>query len=172
MKIINKTDFPDWMLRRMISWCAKELDFPVRQLALAEFKNTRRRSGDSLYVAWGGFARWRDARANYKRSINVRIAPNNDPFPRLTIKHHGGLQESIADRVEALVKVTAHEIAHHEQHRRKTNTRRYNRRGGSERSTNQLAFRCLRLFREQRDKLLMEWFESKSNPVENSVSIG
>lgn len=32
MRLVNTTDFPNYFLRRMVSWCCKQLDFSVRKI--------------------------------------------------------------------------------------------------------------------------------------------
>lgn len=143
MKLRNTTDFPDYFLRRLVSWCCRELELPASKVRQVTFANSRGAYGGCAYLG--------------NLSVGVRIGPPGY-FPCKTAKHYDGLQETLVDRTEGLVAVTAHELAHLEQYRRRTTTRRGGF-GGSERLTDAMAFRCLRAFREQRDSLLAEWSE-------------
>jgi hypothetical protein len=93
----NSTDYPDYMLRRMVSWCCKQLDMPVRRVRAVQFTNCSR--------YWRGRA--------WSRRILVRIGPDAG-YP-YTGKYPGRTYAptyTVNDRTEALVKVTAHELAH------------------------------------------------------------
>lgn len=139
----NSTDWPDYYLRRMLSWVCKELEFPVRQIKNVEFGN--RKTCD-----WSGRA-W-----SYNR-ILVRIGPA-DRFPCHARVYRDGFSVGrIADRVEALVKVTAHEVAHLDNGERGNRSRERGGWGGSERYTDAAAKRVLEAFRENRDALVAEW---------------
>ena len=138
----NTTDWTDDFLRRMTAWCCRELEYPSTGLR-ARFGNSCR--------AWGGLAYLG------RNRIGVRISPKPESFPTRTHKHRGGLQETIADRIEALVKVTAHEIAHLEAYARGDRSRSRGGGGGSERNTDHRAYGVLRTFRKDRDRLLVEW---------------
>ena len=143
MKFINTIpDFPDAMLRRMVAWCCKELELPCRYVKEIAFRKSSR--------AYGGLARRRGT------VIGVRVG-DASKFPTPTFKHRWGLQETIADRIEALVAITAHELAHAEAYYRQSKTRKGGAGGGSERATDVAAFRVLRTFRENRAALLAAW---------------
>jgi hypothetical protein len=53
MKLFNTTDFPDYFLRRMVSWCCKQLDMPVGKLFSATFRNRTYSRTGHCKVAWG-----------------------------------------------------------------------------------------------------------------------
>jgi hypothetical protein len=153
VKLTNTTDFPDYFLRRLYSWCCKELEISPRYIREIAFRNSSR--------AWGGLAYLS------QRRIGVRIG-TPESFPCKTKKHRYGLQETIADQTEALIEITAHELAHHEQYIRGSKTRQSGSGGGSERMTDQQAFRVLRTFREQREQLLAVWYLP---PAQRPVSV-
>jgi hypothetical protein len=76
--------------------------------------------------------------------------------------------EAFADRVEALVAVTAHELYHcaadrHPDHRQRT--RRRNSFGSSERLTHVMEVKVLRAFRANREALLAAWSADDAKPV-------
>ena len=143
MKLTNTTDFSDYFLRRMYSWCCKEIEISPRYIREITFKKSCR--------AWGGLAYL------HQRRIGIRTG-KPECFPCKTKKHRYNLQETIADQVEAVVMVTAHELAHHEQYICGSKTRQSGNPGGAERLTDIQAFRVLRTFREQREQLLAEWY--------------
>lgn len=140
MTITNSTDWPLWFLRRMTSWCCKQLDMPGRDIKTAVFRNSR--------AAWGGCARyWRGA-------ITVCVG-HAGHFPTEGYRHANGHQNKIGDRVECLVWVTAHEAAHVAQ--KHTRTRQQGGGGGSEMATEWFAAPVLAKFRESKESLLAEW---------------
>ena len=100
MKIINTTDHSNRMLRRMVSWCCRQLDLKVGYVNEANFRNRSRRcySGVACKTRRGG-------------RIVVSIAKTNELFP-VKCRRRGPIQNEYADRIEALVGVTAHELSH------------------------------------------------------------
>lgn len=144
MKIHNTTTWSSEFLRRMVSWCCREVDYPSTGLCV-RFGNSRRQWGGLAYLG--------------RNRIGVRVSQHDADFPCRTRKHFTGAQELIADRVEALVKVTAHEIAHLEAYRRRSRSRRGGGGGGSEQLTDQVAFTVLRKFRRHRGELESWWRE-------------
>jgi hypothetical protein len=148
MKIKNSTSWQDWMLRRMVSWCCKELEMPVRSVKLAVFRNSR--------STWGGCAR------GWRGQISVCVTRNEAEFPARCDNHKGGEPESFSDRFECLVAVTAHELYHiaaHCANDHRQRTRNYGRGGyqSSERVTCAQEIRVLKSFRTSREALLAEW---------------
>lgn len=144
MKLKNTTDWTDHFLRRMVAWCCRQIDMPVRSIHSAVFRRSR--------AAWGGCARYS------RRQISVCVGDARH-FPANAGSHEKG--EAFADRLECLVAVTAHEayhIAAHavDDHRQKTR-RGTDRTASSERRTCLEEMRVLRVFRANRDALLAEW---------------
>ena len=135
MKIENTTDFPDYFLRRMTSWCLKQHECPVRELKTATFRNrTTGRDRSGRCRGWAG---------EIICSVTV----------------HGTVDE----RINILVGITAHETGHianwHE-----GNTSRRSRRyggvvshGGSEAVTCRMERRVYNTFTERRDELIAAW---------------
>lgn len=144
MKLKNTTDFPDYFLRRLVSWCCRQLDYPVRQLRAAEFTKTRH--------AFCG-------RAWSSRRILVRIGEdtNIDGAPRYPRERKYPDRKyaptcTLQDRIEALIKVTAHELAHLS----RWNDGVYRNR---EARVDGMAIAVLEKFRVDRDKLMEAWSE-------------
>lgn len=146
MKLVNTLDgFSNKFLRRMVSWCCKEIGMPVRLMRKATFRNRNTR-------AYSGLGGSREIIASVGRDKHFPLKPDNRP----------GMQgEIIADRVEALVAITAHELYHVaaqsvSQHRQRTRGKgRWC--NSSERRTRFEEVRVLRLFRQQREELLAAW---------------
>lgn len=138
MTLHNKTEWPDWFLRRLLAFCCRELGYPVRRLQAAEFTATRR--GQSYRGrAWG-------------RHILVRVGPAS--FFPLTGNSRGTKMLppfTIADRVECLVLVTAHELAHCRSFWR---PREY---GNGEGVIDLAARRVVERFRVDRERLMAAW---------------
>ncbi|MCI0539593.1 MAG: hypothetical protein L0Z50_30655 [Verrucomicrobiales bacterium] len=148
MKIKNTTDWPTWFLRRMAGWCCRQLELPALTIKLATFRNSR--------SAWGGAAYY------WKGKITVCVGEAGH-FPTKGYLHGNGHQNGIADRLECLVWVTAHEIAHCLQ--ADTKTRGGGGGGGSEICTEWFAKPVLEKFRQCRDALLAEWNEPPAIPA-------
>lgn len=163
MKINNCIDCPDHFLRQIIVFCCSELGVPLSYLSEIAFYHTRKSRRPRIRVLADGTKKriyypCYSGRAYLsKKTISVRMSPDADSFPAETYKHRNGLYETLADRVEALVYVTAHEVAHHEQYIRQVKTRRGGRPGGSEVNTDRYAFQVLRVYRDNRDALLAKW---------------
>lgn len=140
MKIKNSTEWPDYMLRRLASWCCKQSDLPVRQLRIAEFRNK------SEY--YSGHA--------YRKMMRIVCSVGRLGFPMEPDQRDGMSNEIIADRIEALVAITAHEVEHIAQyHTNRIRVLKSHRR--LEPVTRRHEIRVLRLFRTQREELLAKW---------------
>lgn len=139
MKLKNTTDFSDWFLRRMVAWCCRQCGLPVRRLITAEFKRTKQPYSG---MAWG-------------RRIVVRIG---EPwhFPFGPDKRPGMQGEILADRFEAVVAITAHEVEHCCQ-RFENRHHKLDGKRALERATRTVEIACLRAFRANRESLLAEW---------------
>lgn len=158
MKLTNTSDFPDHFLRRMVGWCCRELLLPVKVVRQARF---------TKYRTWAFRGRaWSSGR------ILVRIGPEANPagvswYP-LTRRYPGRVRAPeyvLADRIEALVKVTAHELAHLE--RWQSGVGR-----NCEGQVDSVALIVLNAFRKDREVLLAEWNRepaSKEVPPKPSV---
>lgn len=138
MRLINSTDFPDHFLRRMVSWCCKQTEYPPSKIREAKFTNT--------YHAYRGRA------FMGSRSFLVRIGPA-DRYPLPEVKRHGIMHPAHLDRIEGLVSTTAHEIEHLYQYAFQTMRR------GQRLEPQCIAAerRTLEHFREQRETLLAAW---------------
>jgi hypothetical protein len=136
MTITNSTDFPLPFLRRLIAYIAKELGMKQSLIRRAEFRKSR--------SAWGGRAYLHQAR------IGVRVG-DKSWFPAPC---RGGF--TIQDRLDALVMVTAHEMAHHMQYHEGSRTRLRGGHGGSERHTDHLTYQVVNQFRKDKESLLAQ----------------
>ena len=97
MRFKNTTDYSDKFLRRMLSWCCKELDMPIRKTVRSvSFANTKN--------AWSGCA-W------YSGKIAIRIGSEKH-FPYRPFYYRTNEPNWLNTRLQALVIVTSHEIAH------------------------------------------------------------
>ena len=147
LEIVNTTNWTDAFLRRLVAWCCRQSGLPVSTLRRATFKNKPR--------SYRGFACGRRIQC----SIGLAGFPNSPD-------NRPGMQgEVMADRMEALVAITAHEVEHICQHAEgRLATLHKNR--STERITRVHEVRCLRLFRANREALLAKWSkESTRKPV-------
>lgn len=150
MKLRNTTHWPDYFLRRMTAWVAKHIGLPMSEIKRAEFG---KRSKGAL-----------NGRAWWSGRFRVVIGPPS-AFPVEPYLYPGRTNEAyrsprMADQLEALVAVTAHELEHLYvfAHKRTLPQIRALRRGSlSERSTRHEERRIHGLFVADRDALLAEW---------------
>lgn len=155
MKLKNSTSLSEPFLRKMVAFCRAELGLRRENLKLAVFRRSR--------SCWGGAARY------WKGQITVCIG-RKSWFPIKSYLHRGGIQFDIADQMEALVMVTAHELAHLYQYQERARTRGVGSWGGSELSTDWHTKPILEKFRQQRAELLADWNQAppaveKPSPV-------
>jgi hypothetical protein len=152
VKLKNTTDWPDWFLRRMIRWCAKHVELPPKALRSAQF---RRRTTCS-YSGCGGSGR-----------ITVSIGPASKfPVEEHKVDGYPGMCPRIADPTEALVAITAHELTHVREMAKRVS------RMLSERQTMYEERRLLRMFQEDRERLLAEWSEPPAErPAKPKASV-
>src|SRR5574343_1227785 len=147
MKLTNTTHWPDWFLRRMVAWCCRELG--VKGLRAARFTEC---SDAFRGRAWRG-----------SRRILVRIGDVTH-YPE---KYPGRVHAPtiiLADRIEALLHVTAHEVAHHARWQDGQHRHREARVDG-------MTLPLLEKFRASRDALLAEWNETPAaTPVKPKPS--
>jgi hypothetical protein len=138
MKIKNTTPFETAGLRRMLGWIADRLG--LRRSFIREATFTRYRY------------RWRGTAWPYDRRVMMRVSTNPANYPALNVKYPGRKRApiySIFDGVEALVKVSAHELQHlHDAQEGARNGEAY---------TDSEALRVLALFRDDRAALLAAW---------------
>lgn len=152
MKLKNSLEFPDYTLRRLVTWCCKQLDMPVRGVKSATFRRSTK--------SFSGRARcWRGE--IIVRLGEARHFPNSGSY--------GITAGGFADRIEGLIGVTAHEVAHLYQHHELRNNANAPRRGvGRERSTIWHEQLCLEAFRSSRTSLLAEWMDAPPQAVAES----
>jgi hypothetical protein len=157
VKLKNTTDYEDRFLRRMVAWCCRQLEMPVKYVRGARFGNARH--------FWGGLA-YLDC-----RRIGVRVgSPKNCDQPLKHYKFRDGFQVVTNNRLEVLLLTTAHELAHLDAYRRKNMTRGNGRgHGGSERYIEGRAAQVLEAFRAMRAELLSSWLVAPSTPAERPV---
>ena len=147
MKLQNTTKWSDVFLRRMISWCCRELDASARLIHIATFRQRRTRTYSGR--AWV-----------YERRIVVSININPNSYP--CRGSYGAEGHMFHDAIEALVAVTTHECYHvaavmEADHKQRT---RRGRLGSSEALTIRAEKEVLEKFRAARTELLVEWSES------------
>lgn len=148
MKLKNSTDWSDHMLRRMVSWCCKELEMPVRMVTSAQFRQrqVKRFSGHAYHH-------------NGRGRIVVSVAP--DGFYPWTDDGRSqgiiGIVRTMSDKTECLINITAHELRHVAAELDNERTRRRPECGSSERLTEMAAQKILETFRSNRESLLAEW---------------
>ena len=139
MRLINTTDFENHFLRRMVSWICKQLDCPVRLVTEARF---------SRYS--------RSCRGTCRQGGRFRVMIGDAKhFPVRSWIYRSGQVPELADRIEALVEVTAHELIHLD-HFRNHNGKRHQR---MEAYTVTYSAKILDAFRELRAELVARWSE-------------
>ena len=138
----NRTDWPDYFLQRMLRWVCGQLNYPYHELRRVDF-------GKRSTCCYSGRAWWGRER------ILVRIGPPSKfPVPADHRPGYGGMV--LVDDVEALVKVTAHEIQHLMQSREKR-IADLQRRRKVEFDARWSALMVLTEFRDERAWLMRVW---------------
>lgn len=141
MRLRNSTDWPDHFLRRMVSWCCRQIGYPPSKVREVQFRNRTRR-------CYSG-------RAYGSRRIVCSVGPAS-AFPVAPDNRPGMDGEIIADRLEALIAITAHELRHLWQYANgKSRTLDAERR--TEHDARWHEVRTLRAFRHSRELLLIDW---------------
>lgn len=175
MKLINTTDYPDYFLRRMVSWCCKEIGLPVRYVIEARFGVSRSQRGGRAYL--------------WKRKIGVRVGKGKCEIYELPKYKPGPFADKVRGKVgircgssgilvnsdEAefklaemqakkdetnllwLVSTTAHELVHLWLYRQGSRTRRGGGGGGSEQQTCWHEKQVMKKFEARRSELLAAW---------------
>lgn len=157
MKLKNHTRLPDYFLRRIISWCCKEIGYSTRRIDIAEIRN-RKNDGRLSGHAQGS------------RKFCISIPRNFQ-----TDEPENVLPSDLA--LESLVRVIAHEVfhlwAHHEGIRSRRNRKT---RGSSERQTIRHEIMVLEAYRKCRLELLDKWSvrpkrksRARTNPPKSKV---
>lgn len=148
MQLKNTTDHSDRCLRRIVSFCCRIIDYKVGMITKAEFRNrSHAYSGRAYYNRRGG------------GRIVVSISTTDTGYPMTCRKHVGMNPIVFADRIEALVGVTAHEIAHLAQNRD-------GRHKLVEHDACWNELQVLKAFRVDREVLIAEWSkEPAQRPV-------
>jgi hypothetical protein len=153
MQIENNLNWvTDVQIRRLISFCCRHLDYSPKKISNCRF---RKRESCFSGRAWYG------ARLFHVYVGGSRHFPTTDVNPGVPKKDN---QDILVDPWEALVMVTAHEVAHLEQQSRGCTRRK----GNSERITNHRAYKVLKDFRENREDLIDTWARvpKKKKPAE------
>lgn len=154
MKITNSTDWPVHFLRRMTSWCCRQVGLPASKLRSAEFRNRTQR-------AYSGHAYCATSR------IVCSVGPAFR-FPLPPDNRDGMAGEILADRIEALVAITAHEVEHVNQYK----SGRWGKLAGRvEANTRAVEVRVLRAFRAEREALLAAWGAEPARAAKPVVSL-
>lgn len=144
MKLTNTTDFPDYMVRRMVSWVCRELGMPAKAIRVATFGNAR-----NFWQGW----------ANCRHGI-IWVRVTNRPtskWPHEYKARYGLPGFTVTDRLEAYVLLTAHECEHIHQERRGAGQTREENSVRIERLCDIAMARVLEAFKAKRAELETEW---------------
>lgn len=141
MKLINTTDYSDVFLRRMVSWCCRQIGLPVAKVRKVTFRN--RKHGISGHC-------WSEA-----GDLVCSVSRAGTWFT-------GTQQVSQRDRIAMLVDIVAHELAHRLLFVERSMTRKSRRygtvsRGGSEQQANWFEKQVAKAFEADREALVAAW---------------
>lgn len=140
MRFRNSTDLADGFLRKLVSWCCKQIDLPLSAVHGCQFTHCA-----ALYRGRA----WSSGRILCR--ISKPGMPYDGSYPH-TAKYRGLVNTptyTVNDRMEALVFLTAHELWHLVQYRRGHKAR--------EAYNDTVAIGVLKTFRESRETLLADW---------------
>lgn len=157
MKLKNTTDYPDHLLRRLVSWCCRELGLPVRELRSATFRNRGAGSSGRCYVESGDIVvsvpmtpTWSigEIDEHARQSLHTNGIHLDDPvYVETRNPNNYGCRRHYCERAAAaremqlmelewpekrmrdLVRVTGHECAHRHLHLQGSRTRKSRRFG-------------------------------------------
>lgn len=187
MKLHNTTDFPDYFLRRMVSWCCREIGLPVRYVQEATFRKGGRchsrgtgASGHAyldshrIVVTHGctephfvDYHQRNVAHVNKTCGTNCRDPVNvggrvveREQATALLRQERIKVAEYVLD---SLLGTTAHELLHLWLYHQGSQTRRGEAAGGSEQQTCWHGKRVMKKFRARRDELLAVWAQKPAN---------
>jgi hypothetical protein len=148
MKLINTLDFPDFALRRMVSWVCREVGLPVRHIREIRFSRSR--------ASYSGLHR--GGRLGCR--LGVRLGPVT--FPHVHCRF--GVSSTWNDAWDLLVAIAAHEVGHAHDYRERGTT--------DERCAELHEREVLRVFQASRETLLAEWLVAPSEkPAKPRASI-
>lgn len=157
MKIKNSTDWPNNFLRRMTAWCCRELKMSPGLVSSIQFRN--RNDGRT-----SGRAYWPSNRIVVSAGVSF--------LKYKAGRHHSYYgssngDENFRNRIDWLVRITAHELFHILAHDEGVRTRRFGRSSGSsEKHTKHYERKVYESFLANRDALLAEWSaEPEATPV-------
>ena len=142
MKILNSTDWPTYLLRRMVAWCCAQLEMKTSRVKQARFGNSKASYGGVAYLG--------------RNAIGVRVGKTKD-FPTITKPHRNGMTFLLQDREDCLVYITLHELAHLLQYTQGSRTRSIVGQGGSEMSTDWHVKPVMEAWQRDRQQLLTGW---------------
>jgi hypothetical protein len=155
MKLRNSTDWPDYFLRRMVAWCCRQVDYKPSRVREAQFRNRTKRSYSGH--AYGS------------RRIVASVGPDSR-FPLKADDRPGMGNAAIADRLEALIVITAHELTHLHQYDGRIGKLKSN--GQTEADARWHSIKALESFRVNREALLAEWsLPLAERPAKPSTSV-
>jgi hypothetical protein len=168
MKIVNSTSFPDYFLRRLVSYCCKDHGLKVREIRTATFRNR----SDSSY---SGHAWW----GSREICVSVRKSAHDTPMSRIMgprLDDPDWAMKWDEERIDHLVKVTAHEVAHIMLHVTGSKTRQSRRygtvsSGGSEHETNRHEKYVFDSFNKDRYALLKSWMKPSTRVKADKVGV-
>jgi hypothetical protein len=133
-------DYPDHAIRRMLSWVAREVGYPIRKLRRADFCKSRNH--------WGGLCH-----GNYRIGVRVGV---KESWP--CTHRRFGLSHVCHDPWDALIATTAHELAHSLDYIESGTT--------NERSADLQTQQVYQLWLTQKESLLPQW---RSEPVKRQT---
>lgn len=152
MKLTTTLDgFPEHFLRRMVSWCCRQIDFPIAKVRQAQFRNRSR--------GYSGRA-WHSMRIHVAVGSAVWFPTSGHLYPGR--KSEAYRAPKIQDRTEAVVAITAHELTHlqdYDSEKDRIGNPAFTR-GPGERRTMYNERRVLELFRQSREALVAEWSQA------------
>jgi hypothetical protein len=152
MNLTNSTEYPDYMIRRMVSWTCRELGMPAKAIRTATFGNAR-----NFFQGWARL---------HTGNIWVRVSARPTSVWPHEYKGRFGLPGFlIADRLECFVLLTAHECEHIHQHIRGAGQTSDENSVRIERLCDIAMARVLDTFRANRAELESQW---RAEPVRES----
>ncbi len=151
MRITNTTKMPTEALRRCAVWCAQQVGCSTRKIRSIHYRSRK-------YGLYSGHCHVASG------VITCSVGNTGAGSLRSSLGKVYTPKELFEGRVQSVVEITAHEIAHRQLYLEGSETR-YSRRygttsgGGSEKQTRWLASRVFQAFEKDAENLLRQWID-------------
>lgn len=166
MILVNHTDIPDCAIRRMVSFCVRNIeDLKLKHVRQITLRNRHKRGSYSGHYQCGRRVIAITVPVNGRRYQYRMKTTGPIVYTRGWEPVEGDQRHTLKTRVRELVGVMAHELAHCMFDVCGNRSRRNGSPGGSEHNTMWFQRLVHRLYLAREDELLAEWLGVQAEPV-------